>query len=185
MHTTSQPELSVKNLFEECLRQVFRARARRAFLIGQLQEIAQDLARLHAVTPEGAHEPAIALATCMTNRIVEMLDGIESRPHRLNEVAFNTLMSWFFPTEDQLHAALSHLEHIGVVAESKMAFVSDRYPRHFLVATVSHRNILGYRYEKGALIPLVAGDDRIEHLRLMARTAESIHSNNLQALEGR
>ena len=177
--------MHTKNLFEECLRQVFRTHGRRTFLIGQLQEISQDLARLHMATPEGQHEPAIALTTCITARIVELIDGIDARPHRYNEAAFNTLMAWFFPTEDQLHNAVSHLEEMGLCAESKMAFVSDRHPRHFLVATHDHYDRLGNRYVKGALIPLVVGDQRIEHLRLIAKAAVSVQAANVQALDAR
>lgn len=185
MRVSSLNAMPTKNLLEECLRQVFRPHARRGFLIGQLQEIGQDLARLHVATPQGVHEPALGLASCITARVVEMIDGIETRPHRLNPAAFNTLMSWFFPTEDQLHAAVAHLEEMGLCAESKMAFVSDKHPRHFLVATNDHYDRLGNRYVKGALIPLVVGDQRIEHLRLIAQAAIALQQDNVQSLEAR
>lgn len=166
--------MRIDELFSDCLKHTFQTKTSEHFLRDQIRDLAVDISR--------TDDPNVTeLALVMIDRLGDRLQGRSDRPHRLNTLVYRTLLSWFYPTDDQLLASMPQLSwHRARSHRIQFEGLPSHQARHFIVSTEDHRDQNGTLWPQGALIPTVHGDLRISYLKLAYDSYVVLEQDNMK-----
>jgi hypothetical protein len=156
------------DVLNACLNQLYTAANRERFLVEELRELTGDL---DVLTEASAKQLARSMARC----VLELMETNRPSPGPLTDQALITLLTWYFPTEDQAFGAMGYLQTAGLAVVSKGLIIDNHGPMRYYLASARHqRDVYGTTYEQGQHLPCVLGPMRSDYLTMIATSRPAL-----------
>lgn len=151
----------------QCLAQLYSPANREQFLLDELRLVAEDL---HHTKSQSANQ----IGRAMAGEILDLLDGFSTREGNLSEMALQTLLSLYFPTEDQAFNAVGQWGRMGVIVRSVPLILNDTSTiRHYLRVERSGRLPDGNVVEAGQHLCTIPDTMRVDYLEMLSMARQS------------
>ncbi len=166
--------MHTEELFQYCLDRVFRPETQQAFFRDIIRDLGGDISALD-------DKDATELALVIIARLGEKLLGEPTRPHPMNGTAFNLLLSWYFPTDDQMLNAIHDMRNLHLESR-RLTFdgMRNAFARNMIIVASDCIDHYGTEWPQGSLLSIVRGPFRLDYLKLIAAASKTVEQDNMK-----
>lgn len=166
--------MHTEELFLHCMNRAFRPETQINFYRDIIRDLGGDISALE-------DRDATELALVIIARLGEKILGLPTTPHPLNGPAFNLLLSWYFPTDDQMLSAIHDMRGLNLESR-RLTFdgMRDCHSRNMIIVATDCQDHYGTHWPQGSLLSIVRGDYRLDYLRLIGAASRVVEQDSMK-----